>query len=264
MKQFVPTQGSPRHLELAAPDGPVIVPLEQSDTVEEISLSDGSVSNMVTGVGRNPHDANQAANGTIVVANELGGGVIFLRDGKQVGSLPPGPVQPGGVAIVDNYAAVSDVRGLGIWVYDVTTGQQVAQQEVGQQLTHAIALAPRGEPSTDGPTKGVVAVADTVGGSVYLEKITPQVEQVARIDGIERPYGMAFDAARNRLYVALSGQNLLRTYDVSDPANPKALGDVPTAQQPNAVAVDPQNGSVLVTGTADGLLQVIPSAALPA
>jgi hypothetical protein len=54
--------------------------------------------------------------------------------------------------------------------------------------------------------------------------------------------------------------------DVSDPAKPRILGDVPTVQQPNSVAVDPRSGGVLVTGSAPGRrssLQIIPASLLP-
>lgn len=259
----VPTEGSARHLELATPQGPVLVPLEQTDSVEEIALADGTVTNRATGVGRNPHDVGQAEDGTTVVANELGGGVIFLRDGIQVASLPPGPVQPGGVAITGNYATLSDVRGLGVFVYDVATRTQVAQAPIGEQLTHTISLARRGDPVGTGPTQGVVAVADTVGGAVFLLRITPEVQQVARVDAPGRPYGLAFDPERNLLLTTLTADNLLRVVDVSDPANPRTLGDLPTVTQPNSVAVDPTTGDVVVTGTTDGVLQVIPAAELP-
>jgi len=53
--------------------------------------------------------------------------------------------------------------------------------------------------------------------------------------------------------------------DVSDPTNPRILGDVPTVQQPNSVAVDPRSGGLVVTGSAPGSrssLQIV-SAPLP-
>jgi len=255
--------GAPRHLDLAGPDGPALAPLEQTNTVLAVSLSDGAVLSKVTGVGHNPHNAVRTADGTIVVNNELGGGVIFIRDGAVASSLPPGPPQPGGLAAVGKYAVSSDVRGQGVWVYDASTGTQVAQAPVGQQLTHTIALAPAGVAEGSGTTAGVVAVADTMGGAVYLERITPQVQQLARIDAPGRPYGLGYDAAHQLLLVTLTASNLLRVIDVADPAQPKVLGDVPTVRQPNSVSVDPRTGMVVVAGNADGVLQLIPPTALP-
>jgi hypothetical protein len=58
----------------------------------------------------------------------------------------------------------------------------------------------------------------------------------------------------------------MRLIDVSDATQPRILGDVPTVQQPNSVAVDPRSGDVLVTGSAPGgrsSLQIVTPALLP-
>jgi YD repeat-containing protein len=256
VRQTVPTKGAARHLELAGADGPVIVPLEASNELSEVALADGRVLSTATNVGRQPHDAVVTSSGTIVVTNELGGGVIFVRDGTVLGSLPAGPFQPGGVAAVGNYAAVADVQGNGVWVYDGTTRRQVAQAPVGTKLTHAVGLS-----------DDLAAFADTDGGAVLVERIGPQISQVAKVDAPGNPYGLAYDAARKRLYVTLTASNVLRVIDLADPAKPRLLGDLPTVQQPNSVAVDPRSGSALVTGSdPDGSssLQIIASNLLPA
>jgi hypothetical protein len=226
VRQTVSTLGAARHLSMAGPDGPVLVPLEGSDELCELILADGRVPATATGVGRQPHDAAQTAGGTIVITNELGGGVVFVRGGAVVSSLPAGPVQPGGVAAVDNYAAVADVQGNGVWVYDGTTRQQTAHGPVGVKLTHAVALS-----------GDLAAFADTDGGAVFVERIDPQLVQVAKIDAPGKPY------------VTLTASNLMRLIDISDATKPRILGDVPTVQQPNSVAVDPRSGNVLVTGS---------------
>ena len=240
---------------LAGPDGPVLVPLESSNELCELSLADGRVVSTAAGVGRQPHDAVQTAGGTIVVTNELGGGVVFVRDAAVVGSLPAGPVQPGGVAALDGYAAVADVQGNGVWVYDGAARRLVAHGPVGAKLTHAVALS-----------GDLAAFADTDGGAVFIERIDPQLAQVAKVDAPGKPYGLAYDAAHRRLYVTLTASNLMRLIDVSDATKPRILGDVPTVQQPNSVAVDPRSGTVLVTGSAPGdasSLQIVTPALLP-
>jgi YD repeat-containing protein len=241
VRQTVPTVGAARHLSLAAPDGPVLVPLEGSNELSELTLADGRVTSTAMGVGRQPHDAAQTAGGTIVVTNELGGGVVFVRGGAVVASLPAGPVQPGGVAAVGDYAAVADVQGNGVWVYDGSTRQQIAHGPVGVKLTHAV-----------GMSGDLAAFADTDGGAVIVERIDPQLTQVAKIDAPGKPYALAYDAARRRLYVTLTASNLVRLIDISDATKPRILGDLPTVQQPNSVAVDPRSGNVLVTGSDPG------------
>ena len=255
LRQTVPTNAAARHLGLAGPDGPVLVPLEGSDQLVELSLADGKVVSTATGVGRQPHDAVATVDGTIVVTNELGGGVVFVRDGKVAASLPAGPPQPGGVAAVGKYAAVADVQGNGVWVYDGSTRRQVAHGPVGVKLTHAVGL------SAD-----LAAFADTDGGAVYVERIGPNITPVARIDAPGKPYGLAYDTQRRRLYVTLTASDTMRVIDVSVPAAPRTLGDVPTVQQPNSVAVDPRSGTVLVTGSdPDGAsgLQIVRADLLP-
>ncbi len=256
LRQTVPTRGAARHLSLAGPDGPVLVPLESSNELWELDLADGRVTSTAAGVGRQPHDAARTAGGTIVVTNERGGGVVFVRAGAVVGSLPAGPVQPGGVAAVGDDVAVADVQGNGVWVYDGSTHRQVAQGPVGMKLTHAVAMS-----------GDLAAFADTDGGAVLVERIDPQLAQAAKIDAPGKPYGLAYDATRHRLYVTLTAANLLRVVDVSDAAKPRILGDVPTVRQPNSVAVDPRSGNVLVTGSDPGRdsgVQIFTADLLPA
>ena len=157
VRRTVPTDGAARHLSLAGPDGPVLVPLETSDELAELNLADGSVVSTTTDVGRQPHDAVRTADGTIVVTNERGGGVVFVRDGTVVASLPAGPPQPGGIAVVGKYAAVADVQGNGVWVYDGSSRREVARKLLGTKLTHAVGLS-----------DDLAAFADTDGGAVLI------------------------------------------------------------------------------------------------
>lgn len=250
-RAFVPTIGAPRHLSLAGPEGPVLAPLEDSDELLLINPADGSILVTVPDVGRQPHDAIATADGTIVVTNEMGGGVVFVRDGKVSATLPPGPVQPGGVAAVGDYAAVADVQGNGVWIYDGRSQELAAQAPLGTKLTHAISMG-----------ADLAVFADTDGGAVFIESINPQVEQVARIDAPGNPYGLAYDPQRKLLLITLTESNTLRVVDVADPAAPRTVTDLPTVRQPNSVAIDPISGSALVTGSDggdDSSIQIIPS-----
>lgn len=251
----IPMPSAARHLSLTGPDGPVLVALEGTDELLELSLADGQVLSRVGGVGRNPHEATTTADGTIVVTSEGGGGVVFVRDGHVVATLPAGPPQPGGVAAVGDYVAVADVRGNGVWAYDAVSRREVAHAPVGVKLTHAVALF--GE---------LAAFADTDGGAVLIERIDPRISEVARIEAPGKPYGLAYDPGRRRLYITLTESNRLRVVDVADPAHSRLLGDVPTVRQPNSVAVVEDTGTVLVTGSrADGggSLQIVPVGLLP-
>src|SRR5215210_2863890 len=62
---------SSRHLSLAGPGGPVLVPAESADTLVQVGLPEaGTIAE--TTVGASPHDAAAAPNGRIFVGNELG------------------------------------------------------------------------------------------------------------------------------------------------------------------------------------------------
>lgn len=258
VRQMVQTTGAPRHLSLAGPDGPVLAPLEGSDELVEVSLDDGAILSTATGVGRQPHDAVSTSDGTIVATNEMGGGVIFLREGSVLSALPPGPVQPGGVAALGPYAAVADVQGNGVWVYDGAAQREVAEARIGVKLTHAVTV-----------NEATAGFADTDGGAVLLTSVDTAggIRQIASIDAPGNPYGLAVDPERQLLFVTLTASNLLRVVDVSDPTTPRVLGDVPTVTQANSVAVDPRSGNVLVTGSDPGAassIQIIAPAELPA
>ncbi|MEO6880073.1 MAG: hypothetical protein ABI181_03855 [Mycobacteriaceae bacterium] len=259
----VETPSSARHLDLATPTGPVLAPLEDSSELLAVDVGTRTITSTATHVGTTPHNAARTADGTDVVTNEHGGGVLFVRDGAVVGSLPAGPPQPGGLAVVGRYAAVADVQGNGVWVYDASARTQVTHRALGALLTHAITLAPAGALDGTGAQRGVVAFADTSGGAVELERITPQVQDTGRVAAPGRPYGLAYDAARTLLYVTLTATNRLRVVDVADPARPRVLADLPTVRQPNSVAVDPRSGTVIVTGSVDNVLELIPRSVLP-
>jgi hypothetical protein len=253
VRQILPTDGAARHLSLAGPDGPVLVPLEISNRLAVVNLADGSMVSTTPGVGRQPHDAVRTADGTIVVTNERGGGVVFVRDGAVAGALPAGPPQPGGVAAVGNYAAVADVQGNGVWVYDGAGCRQVAHAQVGTKLTHAVALSDH-----------LAAFADTDGDAVLIERIDPQVTEVARVHAPGKPYGLAYDPRRRLLFVTLTATNKLQVIGLSDATKPRLLGVLPTVQQPNSIAVEPRSGSVLITGSNPrGSLQIITADLLP-
>jgi DNA-binding beta-propeller fold protein YncE len=105
---------------------------------------------------------------------------------------------------------------------------------------------------------GLFYVADTQGDAVLVFQAGPDgIRQVGRVrtEG-DAPYGLAFDEARSRLYVTLTGSNQLRSYRV-DGTSLDADREWSTPRQPNDVAVDAATGRVVVAGTADGVLQFI-------
>lgn len=245
VRKLVRLPGAPRHLQLAGPAGPVLVPAEQADELFQVALPGGTVI-AGTRVGRQPHDA-AAVGQTIFVGNELSNTISLIRGGKQV-SVEPAPLQPGGVASNGEYVVVVGVRGRKIEAYD-PDGRPLGTAPVGVGPTHV-----RASPA------GLFYVADTEGDAVIIFRVTrsgpQQVGDVRTEPGT--PYGIAIDGRRGLVYVTLTATNQLESFRI------KGNGLVPaqtwpTVRQPNDVAVDTATGMVFVAGGDDSQLQLIRS-----
>lgn len=235
--------GSLRHLQLAAPGGPVLVPVESADTLLAVELPSGDFASRAP-TGRVPHDATAAADGTVFVTNEFGGSLTVVRQGAVVETLTD-QTQPGGLAAVGNFVGVIDVRQNDLTVYDTATLRQVGRVEAGDGPTHVVA----------GP-RGRLIVSDTRGDALLVFELSPTVRLVARLVLPGSPYGLAYDARRDRLWVTLTGRNEAVEIDATA-SPPTVLNRLPTVRQPNTVAVDSGTGRVFVAGTADGVLQLV-------
>ena len=98
VRSRTPLSGSLRHLQLARAGGPVLVPDESSSSLIQVALPSGRVL-VRTPTGAMPHDANEAPNGTILVADEAGATLTAVRDGQVVATFDD-VTQPGGIAHV--------------------------------------------------------------------------------------------------------------------------------------------------------------------
>jgi DNA-binding beta-propeller fold protein YncE len=235
--------GRLRHLQLAGPGGPVLVPVESADTLLAVELPSGEIGWRAR-TGRGPHDATAAANGTVFVTDEFGGSLTVVRDGAVVDTLTD-QTQPGGVAAVDGFVGVIDVRQNDLTVYNAVTLRQVGRVAAGGGPTHVVA----------GP-HGRLIVSDTRGDALLVFAVSPSVRQVARLDLPGSPYGLAYDPQRNRVWVTLTGRNEAVEIDAAG-SQPTVLNRFPTVRQPNTVAVDATTGRLFVTGTIDGVLQLV-------
>ena len=234
----VPLPGAPRHLRLAAPGGPVLVPAESADRLVEVPLPRGRPRS--TRVGDGPHDAD-ASGGRVLVADEFGSTVSIVEDGRTVKRVGA-PLQPGGLAAIpDGPVALVAVRERVLALFD-RDGRKLAQEPAGVGPTHVEAGA-----------GGRVYVADTEGEAVLLFRTRPRLELVRRVALPGAPYGMTIDRERGRLWVTLTARNEV----VWLPANgaPRPVERYPTVRQPNSVAVHEPTGRVFVASRTDGTLQ---------
>lgn len=237
-----PLPSGARHVALAAPGGPFLVPAEDADQLVEVSLPGGGT--RATDVGDNPHDATFAG-GRSYVADEFSSTLSVVADGEVVERVPV-DVQPGGVAVVGDQVALVSVRAYTIELYERTDplGPGSGSQNVGYGPSHLVA---------DGD--GRAYVADTKGGAISVLRTRPRLKFVGRTPVGPSPYGLALDRRRGRLYVTLSGRNELKVLALGD--QPRVLKTLPTVRQPNTVAVDERTGRVFVASRAAGTLQII-------
>lgn len=232
-----------RHLALAAPGGPVLVPSERSNSLLQVGLASEVVEE--TPVGEFPHDA-AACGGRSFVLNEFESTASAIEDGEIVETFET-PYQPGGIAATpDGLLGVVGVRGLDLEVFEADTLDSLGRVDAGEGPTH-IEASPEGR----------FYVTDTRGDAVLVYEAGPEPAKVGRIPlPGGAPYGISLDPERNQLWVTLTAKNRIVRYDL-DGEQPRRLDDYPTVRQPNNVSVNPQTGRVFVTGTHGGELQIL-------
>ncbi len=236
--------GSARHLNIAAPSGPVLVPGEPSDSLAQVSLPDGEV--VETPVDNFPHDAAATPGGRIFVISEAASTATVI-EGRRVIENIKTPLNPGGVTTTeDGLVGIVGVRGLALEVFEGDTLDSVGIIDAGKGPTHVKA----------GPDDRFY-VADTRGGALLVYEARPELSQIDRVSLPESsPYGIAVDPERGHLWVTLTAENRLVQYALED-GGLREISSFPTVRQPNSVTVDPESGRVFVAGREEGELQIL-------
>lgn len=141
-------------------------------------------------------------------------------------------------------AVVLDRLRNAVFELDVADGSVAQGLRAGQGATNAV---------TD--RFGRVLVTDTRGGALLAFSFDPLLlRQNYPVAGA--PYAIAYDRERDIAWVTLTRTNEVVGYEVAG-EQPKEKYRFPTVSQPNAVAVDPSSGRVIVaSGTGNGI-QVI-------
>jgi DNA-binding beta-propeller fold protein YncE len=239
----IPLPGSARHLELAGPGGPVLVPVETANGLVRVQLPQGPAWPLIT-TGTSPHDAAAGANGTVFVGNELGGTVAALR-GNHVVKVFTDAVQPAGLAAFGTAIGMLDARTNTLTVYDAERLTIIGSAPAGAGPTHLVA-----------DRHGRMVAADTRGDTIRVFDPLPAPQEVATAPQPGGPYGLAYDPRRDRLWVASSGINQVVGYDMTRPS-PREVQRIPTVQNPYSLAVDATTGRLFVAGVTGGVVQVV-------
>lgn len=238
-----PLPGVVRHLQLAAPGGPVLVPVESANALVRVDLPGGQAESQII-VGTSPHDASQAPNGTVFVANEGGGTVTVLR-GDDIVKVFADSVQPAGMAPVGTSMGLLDVRKNDLTIYDTDKLSIVGSTSAGAGPTHLVA-----------DKHGRMIATDTRGDAVRVFTPLPQPREVGNIAQPGGPYGITYDGVRDRLWVASSGTNEVVGYDMTEPT-PKEVARIRTVQNPYTLGVDSKTGRLFIAGATAGVVQIV-------
>ncbi len=238
-----PLPGFARHIQLAAPGGPVLVPVESANALIRVELPTGRADPPIT-TGTGPHDATQAQNGTVFVTNEFGGTVVALR-GDNIVKHFAGQVQPGGIAAASDSVGLIDVRKNDLTVYDAAALTVAGSTPAGEGPTHVVA-----------DRRGRLIVTDTRGGTIRVFTPRPEPQQIAGVAQPGGPYGIAYDATRDRLWVTSTGANEVVGYDMTD-ATPHEVQRLRTVQNPNTLGVDTTTGRLFIAGVPGGVVQIV-------
>lgn len=241
-----PLPGSARHVELATPGGPLLVPVETANALVRVDLPHGTTAGPIV-TGTSPHDAAAAVNGTVFVSNELGGTVTALR-GEQIIKVFTDAVQPAGLAAVDTTIGMLDARANTLTIYDASQLSIIGSTPAGAGPTHLVA-----------DRHGRMIAADTRGNTIRVFNPLPKPQQVGSTAQPGGPYGIAYDAARDRLWVTSSGTNEVIGYDMAQPI-PRQIQRFPTVQNPYSLAVDATTGRLFIAGVNAGVVQIINTA----
>ncbi len=240
VRRTVRLPGSARHLQLAAPGGPVLVPAESANQLVTVTLPGGAT--QATDVLKQPHDA-ASADGAVIVGNEFGKSISIIRAGRVVRTVR-GLRQPGGVIGDGATVGVVDVGAFTLSTYSVQTGRRSAIVAAGKGPTHGVLIS-----------RDRILVADTRGNQLLVFGVHP-LKPLGRLAQSGAPYGMAVDALTGTVWVTLTARNQVVGYHVTG-NTPVVIARYPTVRQPNTVAVAPGSRTVWITGTEGGVVERI-------
>jgi DNA-binding beta-propeller fold protein YncE len=173
-----------------------------------------------------------------------------VRAGRVVARLPDA-VMPGGMAVVGGRLGLVDVASDTLTIYDTTTLARLSSTALGAGPTHEVA-DDRGDLIAADTRASALLFSTTAGSPAELARAVPRSMPLPGT-----PYGLAYDPARDRLWVTLTATNQLVGLDTrSEP--PREIARIPTVRQPDTVAVDEATGRLAVAGATDGTVQLVP------
>jgi hypothetical protein len=238
----VPLPGPAADLVLAADGGPLLVPITAPGSLIRVPLDGGAPSR--TDLGGSAYGAVVVGSATVVALGDR----LAVLDGNRTRTTVSGFIAaarlvpagtPGGTKI-----GVLDRGRSAVSVVDLSSGEISPALRAGNGAAGAVA-----------DRSGRMLVTDTRDGELLAFAGDPPVlRQRFPLPGA--PFGLAYDGRRDLAWVTLTARDEVVGLGVAG-GEPVIVHRFPTVHQPNAVAVDPVSGRVLVVSASGAGLQVI-------
>lgn len=234
--------GAAADLVLAPQSGELLVPVAAPGCLIRVPL-EGGAPNRIDLDG--PAQGAGAVGAVTVIS--LGDRLVVLD-----GNRPGAPIR--GFSDASRLVPAQAMTGTKVWVLDrgrsVISVVDVASGEISPELR-----AGNGAADAVADRFGRILVTDTRDGELLaFAGDPPTLRQRFPLPG--SPYGVAYDARRDLAWVTLTGRDEVVGLGVAG-GEPVVIHRFPTVHQPDAVAVDPVSGRVLVVSAGGMGLQMI-------
>jgi hypothetical protein len=241
----------PRQFSLPGPAADLVLVPESGELLVPVTTPGCLISVAINGGAAERTDLDDRAQGVVAVGDVT---VVALGDRLAVldGNRLRAPIR--GFSDATRLLPASGASGTTIWVLDrgrsAVSVVDVSSGEISPELR-----AGNGAGDAVADRFGRILVTDTRDGELLAFAGNPPVlRQRFPLPGA--PYGVAYDGRRDLAWVTLTGRDEVVGLSVAG-GEPVVVHRFPTVHQPDAVAVDPTSGRVLV-GSASGMgLQVI-------
>ncbi len=237
----IPLPGPAADLVLAE-SGALLVPVTAPGCLIRVPLEGGTPSR--TDLDGVPRGAVALGDVTVVALGDR----LAVFDGNRPrgtirGFVDAARVVPAGIR-TGTKVAVLDRARTAVSVVDVSSGQISPTLRAGNGASNAVA-----------DRFGRTLVTDTRDGELLaFAGDPPMLRQRFPLPGA--PYGLAYDGQRDLAWVTLTAHDEVVGLGVAG-GEPVILHRFPTVHQPDAVAVDPVSGRVLVVSASGAGLQII-------
>jgi hypothetical protein len=230
--------GPAADLVLAADGGALLVPITAPGSLVRVPLDGAAPSR--TDLDGPAYGAVARGEATVVAMGDR----LTVLDGSRPVRTIPGFVDATGLVPVGTKIGVLDRGRSAVSLVDVSSGDAGPALRAGNGAAGAVA-----------DRFGRMLVTDARDGELLAFAGDPLLlRQRFPLPGV--PYGVAYDARRDLAWVTLTARNEVVGLDVAG-GEPVVVHRFPTVHQPDAVAVDPASGRVVVVSASGAGLQVI-------